>query len=43
MLEVRAAEDDPAGTALRVAITGSNMTEYVYALDLVRRERGHRH
>ncbi len=35
VLEVRAAEDDPAGTALRVAITGSNMTEYVYALDLV--------
>ncbi|MEL7155701.1 MAG: NifU family protein [Actinomycetota bacterium] len=35
VLEVRASEDDPAGTALRVAITGSNMTEYVYALDLV--------
>ncbi|MEM9134523.1 MAG: NifU family protein [Actinomycetota bacterium] len=35
VLEVRAAEDDPAGTALRVAITGSNMSEYVYALDLV--------
>lgn len=35
VLDVRAGEDDPAGTALRVAITGSNMTEYVYALDLV--------
>lgn len=35
VLEVRAGEDDPAGTALRVAITGSNMTEFVYALDLV--------
>lgn len=35
VLEVRAGEDDPAGTALRVAITGSNMTDYVYALDLV--------
>lgn len=35
VLDVRASEDDPAGTALRVAITGSNMTEYVYALDLV--------
>jgi Fe/S biogenesis protein NfuA len=34
VLEVRAGEDDPAGTALRVAITGSNMTEYVYSLDL---------
>lgn len=35
VLEVRASEDDPKGTALRVAITGSNMTDYVYALDLV--------
>ena len=35
VLGARAGEDDPAGTALRVAITGSNMTEYVYALDLV--------
>jgi Fe/S biogenesis protein NfuA len=35
VLDVRAGEDDPAGTALRVAITGSNMSEYVYALDLV--------
>ena len=35
VLEVRAGEDDPAGTALRVAVTGSNMTEFVYALDLV--------
>jgi Fe/S biogenesis protein NfuA len=35
VLEVRASEDDPAGTALRVAITGSNMTDFVYALDLV--------
>lgn len=35
VLEVRAGEDDPAGTALRVAITGSNMSEFVYALDLV--------
>ena len=35
VLDVRAGEDDPAGTALRVEITGSNMTDYVYALDLV--------
>ena len=35
VLEVRAGEDDPAGTALRVAITGSNMTDFVYTLDLV--------
>ena len=35
VLEVRASEDDPAGTALRVAITGSNMTDFVYSLDLV--------
>lgn len=35
VLEVRAQEDDPAGTALRVAITGANMTEYSYALDLI--------
>ncbi len=35
VLDVRAAEDDPAATALRVAITGSNMTEFTYALDLV--------
>ena len=35
VLDVRAGEDDPAGTALRVAITGANMTDYVYALDLV--------
>ncbi len=35
VLEVRAAEDDPANTALRVGITGSNMTDFVYQLDLV--------
>jgi Fe/S biogenesis protein NfuA len=35
VLDVRAGEDDPAGTALRVEITGSNMTDFVYALDLV--------
>ncbi len=34
VLEVRASEDDPEGTALRVAITGSNMTDFQYALDL---------
>lgn len=34
VLDVRAAEDDPANTALRVAITGSNMTDFVYQLDL---------
>ncbi len=34
VLEVRASEDDPEGTALRVAITGSNMTDFTYALDL---------
>jgi Fe/S biogenesis protein NfuA len=35
VLDVRAGEDDPANTALRVAITGSNMTDFTYALDLV--------
>ncbi|MGF1597685.1 MAG: NifU family protein [Acidimicrobiales bacterium] len=35
VLEVRAGEDDPAGTALRVAITGANMSEFVYSLDLI--------
>ena len=35
VLEVRASEDDPANTALKVGITGSNMTEFVYALELV--------
>ncbi len=34
VLDVRAGEDDPGGTALRVEITGSNMTDFVYALDL---------
>jgi len=35
VLEVRAGEDDPASTALRVAITGSNMADFTYSLDLV--------
>lgn len=35
VLGVRDAEDDPARTALRVAVTGSNMTDYTYGLDLV--------
>lgn len=35
VLDVRAGEDDPANTALRVEITGSNMTDFVYALDLI--------
>jgi Fe/S biogenesis protein NfuA len=35
VLDVRAGEDDPAGTALRVEITGSTMTDFQYALDLV--------
>ncbi len=35
VLEVRAQEDDPAHTALKVAITGSNMTEFQYALELL--------
>lgn len=35
VLDVRAGEDDPAGTALRIEITGSNMTDFTYALDLV--------
>jgi Fe/S biogenesis protein NfuA len=35
VLGVRADEEDPERTALRVAITGSNMSEYSYALDLV--------
>lgn len=34
VLEIRASEDDPANTALRIEITGSNMTDYTYALDL---------
>ncbi len=34
VLEVRAGEDDPEGTALRIAVTGANMTEFQYALDL---------
>ena len=35
VLEVRASEDDPVNTALKVAITGSNMTEFTYALELL--------
>jgi Fe/S biogenesis protein NfuA len=35
VLGVRGAEEDPARTALRVAVTGSNMTEFTYGLDLV--------
>ena len=35
VLDVRASEDDPPGTALRVAITGANMTDFLYQLDLV--------
>ena len=35
VLGVRANEDDPERTALRVGITGSNMAEFTYALDLV--------
>lgn len=35
VLEIRANEDDPAGTGLKVAITGAQMTDFVYALDLV--------
>ena len=35
VLEVRASEDDPANMALKVGITGANMTEYSYALELV--------
>ena len=35
VLEVRAGEDHPGATALRVAITGSTMTDFVYALDLI--------
>ena len=35
VLEVRASEDDPAGTALRVEVTGSNMTEFQYSLELM--------
>lgn len=35
VLEVRAQEDDPANTALKVAITGSNMTEFQYGLELL--------
>ncbi len=34
VLEVRASEDDPGSMALKVAITGANMTEYAYALEL---------
>lgn len=35
VLEVRATEDDPGSTALRVEITGSTMTEFRYGLELV--------
>ncbi|MFV0527093.1 MAG: NifU family protein [Acidimicrobiales bacterium] len=35
VLDVRASEDDPGSMALRVAITGANMTEFMYALDLI--------
>ncbi|MEM9561919.1 MAG: NifU family protein [Actinomycetota bacterium] len=35
VLDVRAGEDDPGATALRVEITGANMTDFRYALDLV--------
>lgn len=35
VLGVRAQEDEPENTALRVAITGHNMNEFTYALDLV--------
>ncbi len=34
VLEVRATEDDPENTALRIAVTGANMTDFQYALDL---------
>ncbi len=34
VLEVRASEDDPGNTALKVAITGATMTEFAYALEL---------
>ncbi len=34
VLEVRATEDDPEATALRIAVTGANMTDFQYALDL---------
>ena len=34
VLDVRASEDDPGSMALKVAITGANMTEYAYALEL---------
>ncbi len=35
VLEVRAQEDDPASMALKIAVTGSNMTEFQYALELL--------
>ncbi len=35
VLEVRASEDDPGSMALKVGITGANMTEFSYALELV--------
>ncbi len=35
VLGVRAQEDDPENTGLRVAITGNNMSEFTYSLDLV--------
>ncbi len=34
VLEIRASEDDPENTALRIEITGSNMTDYQYSLEL---------
>jgi Fe/S biogenesis protein NfuA len=35
VLEIRGSEDDPENTALRIEITGSNMTDYQYALELM--------
>lgn len=35
VMEVRSAEDDPANTSLKITVTGSNMTEFTYSLELV--------
>lgn len=34
VLEVRAGEDDPINSALRIEITGANMTDFTYELDI---------
>lgn len=35
VMEVRATEDDPANTSLKISVTGANMSEFTYSLELV--------